>query len=257
MKLRPLMAGQSSVENLFEKYIIEECTSFDELLKLYNSFRESNRGKSVILSLDDLNQAEYTSTHATLTYDLDNTEGYDLSGVDAVAFEEGGHIGYLSTPSEFFIRKENFIKQAGGVDFSEVGERGLTIEDKEIQLLEKINEFPLQYLDKQLMLCIIPVEKAYEAICGFPNGYFSSDLNPFENYALAKHLQERYGYELFGIGASLLGFIREGRLEDQQARELIADLIEVYNSKDDISEKMKGIITDKNYFFIKYTESLQ
>ena len=70
-----------------------------------------------------------------------------------------------------------------------------------------------------IILKIVPVEKPYEGICGFPNGYFESDLNPFENYALAKHLFDKYNFELFGIGASFLGFFRNEMLEKNIIKE--------------------------------------
>lgn len=256
MQIKPLMPGQSSFGNLFDIFQIEGCTSFDELITLYYKLQENNIGKSILLTLDDLGQAEYTSTHTKMMHDLDDTEGYDLSVVDAAAFEEGEHIGYLSTPSEFFIRKQNFLKRASSVDYASVSERGLTIEEDELRLLADINKSPMAYLDKRILLAVIPVEKPYETICGFPNGYFSGDLDPFENYALAKRFYDNYGYKLFGMGASLLGFIREKIPDDQQTQELAADLMEIYNSKVDISAKLIEIIKGNNHFFIKYTESL-
>lgn len=257
MQVTPLKPGESSFGNLFDIYKIEGCASFNDLIALYNKFRENNRGKSVLLTLDDLGQAEYTSTHAKMMHDLDDTEGYDLSALDAAAFEDGEHIGYLSTPSEFFIRKQNFLKQAGNVDYADVSDRGLTIEEAEVRLLTAINTSPMTYLDKQLLLGVVPVERGYEAICGFPNGYFSGDLNPFENYALAKRFYDKYGYELFGIGASLLGFIGSKGLSDQQIREMAADLMALYDTQEGILTKLIEIIKANNYFFIKYTETLQ
>ena len=176
--------------------------------------------------------------------------------IDPSAFENDEHIGYLSTPSEFFILKENFLKQVTDVDFSEACERGLTLEEEEIIFLEKINKSPIKYLNKQILLKIIPVSKSYEAICGFPNGYFTSDLNPFENYAVAKHLNQKFGYELFGIGASLIGFIRSGNLGESQAKELVNDLNELYNSDEGMADKMIEIVKNNNHLFIKYTEDI-
>ena len=89
----------------------------------------------------------------------------------------------------------------------------------------------------------------------FPNGYFSSDLSPFENYALAKHFYEKYGFELMGIGASLLGFIRHGSLDQQQKIELCSDLAKLYNSDKNISDKLINILNN-NFLFIKYTDSI-
>ena len=156
----------------------------------------------------------------------------------------------------FFIRKENFLKQTKNIDFSNACERRLSIETDELQLLKEINNHPVNFLDKQILLKIIPVERPYESICGFPNGYFYCDLNPFENYALAKYLFDKYEYQLFGLGASLIGFLREKPLNKSQAIELISDLARLYNSEENIFHNLIQCIKDTQYLFLKYTENL-
>jgi hypothetical protein len=257
MQIQRLTSYQSSNENLFDSFLIQNLHSFDELIEVYRTYKQNNSDKTIILTLDNLGQAEYTSVHSINSNDLDETEGYDLSGLDKTCFEDGEHLGYLSTPSEFFIRKENLLKQTKDIDFKSVCEKELTIDEDEISILEKINQSPFEYLDKQIILKIVPVEKAYEGICGFPNGYFESDLNPFENYALAKHLFEKYNFELFGIGASFLGFIRNGNLEENKIKELIFDLSKLYNTTEKKFDKFTEIIKNKNYLFLKYIEYLK
>ncbi|MFC4815748.1 hypothetical protein [Flavobacterium sp. GCM10023249] len=241
---------------LFETYRIEGHTTFDDLLAVHHQFKREHQDHSVIITLDDLGQAEYTSTHAILAHDLDTIEGHDLTGIDASAFENGEHLGYLSTPSEFFIQRENFLQKAQECSFSDACDSGLTIDDSEIQLLEKIQQSPITYLDKQVLVKIVPARHSYEALCGFPNGYFSSDLDPFENYALARHLHDHYGYTFLGIGASLLGFIREQPLEVEAAKALATDLIALYNSDESSYERMLALIENRTYLFLKYTEYL-
>jgi hypothetical protein len=255
MHIQPL-SDQSSTEILFDSFLIENFQSFDELMEVYRLYQRQNPGKTIILTLDDLGQAAYTCTHATMSQGLDDTDGYDLSGLDAACFEDGEHLGYLSTPSEFFIRKENFFKQAAGIDFSAACERGLAIDEGEIAMLAAINRSPLEFLDKQVMLMVVPVEKPYEGICGFPNGYFSSDLNPFENYALAKHLLEKYNLALFGIGASLLGFVGSAPLDGHTAKALMADLSELYDTTEAALGKLLPAIQGKHCLFLKYIEHL-
>jgi hypothetical protein len=257
MQIQPLTSNQSSEENLFDSFVIENLKSFDELIEIYQTYKQNNSDKTIILTLDDLGQAEYTSGHSINSDDLDETEGYDLSGLDKSCFEDGEHLGYLSTPSEFFIRKRNLLKQAKDIDFASICEKKLTIDEAEILILEKVNRVPFDYLDEQIILKIVPVEKPYEGICAFPNGYFESDLNPFENYALAKHLFEKYNFEFFGIGASLLGFFRNEKLEENKAKELILDLSKLYNTNETAFDKFFEIIKSNNYLFLKYSESLE
>lgn len=257
MQIRPLTSNHSSNEILFDSFVIENLNSFDELIEVYQTYKQNNSDKTIILTLDDLGQAEYTSGHSINSNDLDQTEGYDLSGLDKSCFENGDHLGYLSTPSEFFIRKENFLKQTEDIDYKSVCEKELTIDEDEILILEKINQSPFEYLDEQIILKIVPVEKSYEGICGFPNGYFESDLNPFENYALARHLFEKYDFELFGIGASFLGFIRNEKLKENKVKELITDLSKLYNTTEKMFEKFAEIIKNKNHLFLKYIEYIE
>lgn len=257
MQIRPSTSNHSNNETLFDSFVIENLNSFDELIEVYQTYKQNNFDKTIILTLDDLGQAEYTSVHSIHLNDLDETEGYDLSGLDKVCFEDGEHLGYLSTPPEFFIRKENFLKQTKDIGFASVCDRELTIDEDEISILEKINQSPFEYLDEQIILKIVPVEKSYEGICGFPNGYFSSDLNLFENYALAKHLFEKYDFELFGIGTSFLGFIRNENLEENKLKELIIDLSKLYNTTESAFDDFVEIIKNNNYLFLKYTEYLE
>ena len=256
MKIQPL-SNQTRNEILFDSFIIENLNSFDELMEVYKTYKQNNSDKTIILTLDDLGQAEYTCTHSIMSNDLDETEGYDLSGLDKTCFEDGEHLGYLSTPSEFFIRKKNFLKQTKDIDFASVCDKELTIDEDEISILERVNQSPFEYLDDQIILKIVPVENSYEGICGFPNGYFQSDLNPFENYALAKHLFENYNFELFGIGASFLGFIRNENLEDNQLKDLITDLSKLYNTTETAFNKFVELNKDKNYLILKYIEYLE
>ena len=256
MKINRL-TNQSSNETLFETYVIEDYHSFETLLQAYHQFKQQNSGKSILLTLDNLGQAEYTSTHATLSHDLDDTEGYDLSNLDAAAFENGEHIGYLSTPSEFFIRKENFFKKAVDIAFADACDRDLTIDTAEIDLLKKINQNPITYFDQQVLVKIIPVTKSYEALCGFPNGYFASDLNPFENYAVAKYLQQQYGYELFGIGASCIGFIRNAIPDNQVAKALTLDIMKLYHAPESMFQQIAEVVSKQAHLILKYVETIE
>lgn len=258
MKITLLNENQNSKEGLFPNYLIEDFQSIKELLEIYYNFRKEYENQTIIFTLDDLNQAEYTSMHATMFHDLDETEGHDLSKVDPKAFENGEHIGHLTTPSEFFIRKINFEKKSKTTEFVDACDKGLFLEKSELELLEKINKDPLVFLDKKILLKIIPVQESYYALSGFPNGYFSSDLDPFENYAVAKHLKDNYDYDLMGIGASLLGFIRTYPLTESEKENLVNDLLLLYEVEESLLDYFKKTISlQSNYLFLKYTEFIE
>jgi len=242
-------------ERLFESFLIENIKSYEELMDVYQTYKQKHPDKTVILTLDDLGQAEYTSGHACDYNSLLDTDGYDLSGLDKACYDEDNeHLGHLSTPSEYFIIRENFLKQTKGIDFKTVCEKGIDNAEDDVIDLENINESPLAFLDQQVILKILPVEKPYEGLTGFPNGYFDADFSPFENYALSKHLFETYNLELFGIGASFLGFIKNEPFKDNELKALIADLAKLYNTTESEFEKLADIIKNKNHLFLRYTE---
>jgi len=257
MKIKPLHPSDTGHEIISDSFLVTEIKSFKELMDLYDEFSEKYKDSSLLITLDDLGQAQYTSIHATMFHDLDDIEGHNLTLVDQSAFEDGEHKGYLSTKSEFFIREENFRAKAEKTDFLKACSRGLSIDDDELLVLEKINESPCDFLDNEVLIKIVPVKESSLALSAFPNSYFSSDLNPFENYALATHLSEKFGYEIFGIGASLIGFRRKENINKETARILSADLAKLYNrsQEDPIIERFSTIAFKNKHLFLKYVES--
>lgn len=257
MQINLLDPADTRHEIICDIYTITDIKSFDELLKIREDYQSQYPDHSILLTLDDLGQAQYTSMHAKGAHDLDDIEGYDLGSVDKRAFENGEHLGYLTTKSEFFIRKGNFEKHIQDISFADVCDEGITIDD-ELHLLESINLKPEDLLDTEVLMMIVPVSDSALALCAFPNGYFSCDLNPFQNYALAKHLQVNYQYQLLGIGASCIGFIRHEMLRPAEIEKLAIDIARLYQCTDDAEsvERFTRMITCNQHLFLKYTESL-
>jgi len=259
VKLRILEQADSSLEILCDEYVCTEIESvsdiFDAQVELMNKFPSHN----VLATLDDLGQAEYTSVHADMSHDLSAIEGYDLSSVDHSAFEDGEHIGYLSTKSEFFIKKNNFISKIESINFADVCKHGISIDSNEMDVLESIHKKPVQYIDNQIHLKVVPVCTTPLTISAFPNGYFACDLNPFENYAVAEYFRKNYDYELFGLGASLIGFKRNRQLDNYSFVRLAKDISKMYNRGDDKAtvERFLVLVRNYNYLFLKYVEYLE
>ncbi len=255
MKETTLTYEKSTAPIICETIMLSEFSNKIELLAVYEKYANLHPVKSILLTLDDRHQAEYTSGHTCNSNDLDDIEGHDLSSVHRSCFEDGEHKGYLSHPSEFFIRKNNFLEKAQSYNFESACKKGLTMEKEEIELLEKINQEPLSYLDEELALMIVPVEHAFESISAFPNGYFSSDLDPFENYAFAKRLENKYEYKLLGIGTSLIAFRKNPDLTTEQLLELSTDLGKLYHCK---AKDLNSLLQiDNDILFLKYSEYLE
>lgn len=258
MKIRKLAASDTRDEIICEAFHLSEIDSFEELVATYDDYASKFPDHSLLVSLDDLPQAQYTSTHAVLSHDLDDTQGHDLSGVDACAFEDGEHLGYLSTPSEFFIRERNFIKRAREVSFADVCAKGLRMDEEDFCVLERLHDDPMPVLDAVVQMWAAPVKDPALSLCAFPNGYFSVDLSPLENFALASYLNDHYGLRLFGIGASCIAFRSDSPLSQSQAQALAHDLCRLYTfeSDDDYRPRIETLLQGRKFVFLCYAEEL-
>ena len=258
MNIRKLEVSDTGNEIICPGFLISEIETFAHLVMKCEELAKEFPSNSVLVSLDNLGQSQYTAMHSAMANNLDETEGHDLSNVDQSAFEDGEHIGYLSTPSEFFIREQNFRLHARDVTFEDACSKGLGLDDSELTALEKIHAKPELVLDKNVVAWIVPVNDPALALCASPNGYFTTDLNPFENFALASYLCKEYGYTLFGIGASCIGFRRTYPLTNVQIEALVQDITRLYScSKDEQREKrIVNMLRASDFLFLKYSEEL-
>lgn len=243
---------------LCNEYRIDEIKSLDSLIDFYHQKSQEYSNQRILLTLDDVSQACYTSGHARMTYDLADSDGLDLSGLPTECFDEGEYLGYLNTSSEMFICQHNFQRLIKDVTFEQVCEKGLTLTDENLEEWIEYQTDPFSIFDSPVSALVVPVNHSYETLYAFPNGYFSCDLSPAENFILAKRFQQQYGLELIGIGASYLGFIRKEPLTDIQLNHLCEDLLLLYHVVDSEKEKMKALfsqmISDSELLWVKYTD---
>ncbi|WP_068081455.1 hypothetical protein [Novosphingobium rosa] len=234
-------------------------TSLESLLALHATLQAERPDCHVIATLDDLEQACYTSGHGADYHGLDDTDGHDLTGLSPDAYENGQHRGYLGTPSEFPIRLAKLQRMAAKVSFASL--QGLLPcgDSAEGHDPVSINRDPASALGikphEPILFLYPPVACAPDAIAAFPNGYFSCDLNPMQNHALARHLAESYGLLLFGIGARLLGFRRATPLPAPTARRLAEDLASLYAGADSaMIDDLATVLWGQTRMLVRYTE---
>lgn len=74
-----------------------------------------------------------------------------------------------------------------------------------------------------------------------------------------RHLQETYGYQLFGVGASLFGFRQRRALAPNEVQGLASDLAALYNQTDDeaIISGLTDLVQSSPYLLVKYVEYLE
>lgn len=245
MQIKTLDVGDGRYDVTCPSLLVEQVESFDQLLALVDELGAKHPDERVLMSLDDLHQAGYTSMHATMTHGLDRDEGHDLSGVDPAA-------------SKFFVLEANFRKRCGAASFDDACARGLVLDDEQMSTLERINEDPALILDDEVVVRRVPVRESSMVISALPNGYFVDDLDPFENYALAEHLRLHYGYRLFGMGASCIAFRREQPLDAAMAARLGDDLARLYHCTEEPERaaRFARIAQRHGTLLLKYAETL-
>jgi hypothetical protein len=233
--------------------------SFADLLDLHARLQAERPGVRVIATLDDLGQACYTSGHGSNYHKLDDLKGHDLSGLGEEVFENGEHRGYLSTPAEFPIRLANLRRLSVHVGLDQVAgvlDWGTPEDANDLISINSDPDAALRISDEDRILFLYaPVDTGADALAAFPNGYFGSDLNPMQNYALARHLEEQFGLTLFGIGSRFIGFRRAETLVGSTVRELAAALVALYSgSTQTMAQELERLIAGRSWVLLRYTE---
>lgn len=245
-------------EGICDEYRLSGITHIDELISAYQKLAGEHPGCRLLLSLDDVHQARYTSGHARNNLGLDDVTPLDIAGLPAECFENGEYIGYMTTKAEFPICVRNFKALVATASFKAACEFGLTLDDEALQEWGGYQEHPVSMLEQPLSAIVVPVERAALALAAFPNGYFEPDLGPEHNHAVAQHFADKHGYELIGVGASYLGFLRAEPADSSVAQALADDLCTLYNSTDEqrlsrLSTFAKAI-EGRRYLWLRYVE---
>ena len=244
------------IEFLCDLYKVTGPVTTGGLVEFIRSKSDDWPDSTLFATLDWFGQAAYTSHHSVNSNDLDSLDGHNLAGLDPAAFEDGEHRGYFTTKSELPVRKSNFLKQAATKEFADVcGRLAWNSESAESDFFEMNSDHGV-VLDEDAYVQIVPVDHSYEAIVAFPNGYFTSDLSPFENYAVAKFMCEKHGYTFFGIGASYLGFMRDEPLAGDTAMSLAEDIASLYGEtgNQDLTRDIRDCMFGQNILMLRYTE---
>lgn len=233
---------------------LHQPTSLEELLSAYDDVPDGHRH---LFTLDDLGQALYTAMHASNRHDLDSGDWLQEAGIDASWLEDGYPRDDLSLQQRLHIRRLGVERTLQETSFDDLFAKDLRVDEDSLADLVAANTDLISVLDDECYLLRIPVQRACEAIYGFANGYFSSDLSPQENFRLAEHLENHFGYALFGIGASLIAFRRSRALNQAQAASLL-DLLSRLYAREDNGVQVRALFADtienRELLVLRYTE---
>jgi len=229
-------------EILCDCYELKGNFTIDDIAAFVRDKRAQHPNHKLLGILDDFDQACYTSAHACSNH-LREDEIEDL-------WDEDTDTSKLT----FEIREKQF-KKLLNEDTSEAPPKTLFWFEDQVEF-SNIKTSPWTFRETFSYVHIVPVKSASQTLMEFPNGYFTSDYSPFQNFRLAEYLENNFSFELFGIGASYLGFERHDVLQDSELESLVNFLESLYINadasviRDHLYKKLEGQRT----FYFRYTD---
>lgn len=259
MHVEPFKQGEPKTFStlLCDGYTLNGVMSFEELRSFIRSTASQHPNYRLLTTLDDLGQASYTSGHSIMANGLDDVDGHDLSALEPQCFEHGEHIGHLTTKAEFPIRLANLRRASEGSTFGGLKGKLLWGHDGRGLDFFELNAAPSNILDRdEILVQLVPVNSAFEALAAFPNGYFFDHLSPMDVWCFARHLEEVFGIELFGIGASYAAFSYSSPLSELDQRRVASDILSLYRDCDAgrLVGRMAQALRVSDQFLLCYTQ---
>lgn len=235
---------------------IVEIQSWAELLECYRSLKQDVYPKKVFLVLDDAAQAKYTSMHAVGDERLYVDFSDDLKGIEVNDPRWEQTYQNVCVPKQLQHYLQQLNDPAQQQRFESLAEKMQHYDENDLEALLYFNQHLLISLDSVIEVKVADIETEALKLAMLPNGYFSCDFDPFENYALIQKMQH-YGFEFIGLGAALLGWIKTPDFKAEKIEDLIQDLSLIYPLDSAHQKAMKDLIFKNNYLILPYSESPQ
>ncbi|MDO7383965.1 hypothetical protein Q5X46_10895 [Acinetobacter baumannii] len=228
---------------------ISEINSWNDVVNLYSEIKQKHFPKKVLLLLEDIGQCEYTSMHASMGEGLyfDTTE---LVEDDSVASWEN------TRPLELQYHIEQLLKPENYLNFNNLPKK-LNYSDEDQATLLQINAEPEKILDEVIQVKLVNIQTETQKFAACLNGYFTCDLNPFESFSLIEHLDQNYGLEYVGLGASLLFFIKTSKFDANKTPQLLNELSNFYQFSQTTHNQLEQHLSNHEYLILPYVESLE
>lgn len=228
---------------------ISEINSWNDVVNLYSEIKQNNFPKKVLLLLEDSGQCQYTSMHASMGDGL----YFDTSEL----VEDDSEASWDNTrPLELQYHIEQLLKPENYIDFNKLP-KNLNYCDEDQSTLLRINAEPEEILDEVIQVKLVNSETETQKFAACLNGYFSCDLNPFESFSLIQHLDQNYGLEYVGLGASLLFFIKTQKFDANKTPQLLNELSNFYQFNQSTHTQLEQHLSNHEYLILPYVESLE
>ncbi|MDO6708594.1 hypothetical protein [Photobacterium sp. 1_MG-2023] len=239
-------------------YVAENVTSFDEIVRYRDQLQDEFKNHTILITLDNYYQARYTSMHRTNSFGLDDYETL------AEQFDIHSDEDYENLPidSKFKIREINFKHEfvSEESDFETYW-----LDYEHYDFFRRANFNPIEVLDQDIFFIVVPVKDSPLALTALPNGYFSCDMEPNDVYEMSEHLKKAYGYEFYGIGASLLCYQKTKSFSETEVNHLIDNFFEISSMTDDeieytedpvVRKALEDMIHHHDFLFLIYADPL-
>ena len=186
----------------------------------YNRLCEQHTGFKPLFIIENAPQCEYTNMHASSSFEMLDEEEYSAQNPDARDFPA----------AEFCLMLDILNDPEYKAEVSEFyGKFSLNYPDK-LKALECLNTRDYNALDEDIDVYLCPCERSTDAFARMIQGYFADDFEPEQTYAFILMMNERFGFEFIGIGATLMLFYRRKNLSDDKAEELLQELAKIYDT---------------------------
>lgn len=228
---------------------ISEINSWKDVLNLYSEIKHKHLPKKVLLLLEDIGQCQYTSMHASMGDGL----YFDTSEL----VEDDSEASWDNTrPLELQHHIEQLLKSENYIDFNSLPKKLKYCDEDQSSLLQ-INAEPEKILDDVIQVKLVDSKTETQKFAACLNGYFSCDLNPFESFSLIEHLDQNYGLEYVGLGASLLFFIKTPKFDANKTPQLLNELSNFYQFNQTTHNQLEQHLSNHEYLILPYVESLE
>lgn len=245
-----LVAFSKERPQTFNEWLCDGVTahnvaSLADLLALHAQMQAKLPDFRILSTLDDLDQACYTSGHAVDANELDSLDDSEDD---------------LDSLPDFAARLSKLTTLASDVSLDGIAGRLPWATPGEANDLVSANRNPEGALqlarEKEIVFQYVPVAWAADAVAAFPNGYFNVDLDPMQNHVLASHLERNYALRLVAIGSRFLAFQRDEPLDQSISRPLAAEMTALYaDTPNGAAERLSDLIIGRTALLLRYTES--
>ncbi len=248
MKITPFEPGgtKTFVPLLCPGYHCKGVSTMSTLLQIMDEKSTAHPGARMLATLDCVGQAFYTSGHAI-----------DANALDP-APDDAEVIGEDDTPPlpDFATRLDRLVKAASVVTLDQMSKHLWWTGEDRLSFFALQDEADAILDPNDIYIQAVPVSHAWETMAAFPNGYFAGDFSPMQNLVLARHLEESFGYALFGIGASYIGFRRTSSFSADRLGDLAAFIVSLHSewNESDLLWKVRMILEASDLLFLAYVD---